>query len=274
MESKEMGLLLAQKLLKLDDLHYGYWDQGLEVNIQNLYHAQARYSDILFSHIDRLTNNNKSASILDVGCGVGENIKKLVDKGYAPDGLVPSQWMLEQCKLKTTRPIYPCIFEDFPDANKRYDLVFFSESFQYVNMDKSFTLLQKMLNQNGKVLLLDFFARDDIEGRSALGGGHSMAKFYQAAQQHGFRIIEEQDITQHVSPNLLLVHDILGTRVVPSLQILDEFLATKSRFFYGTIFKMLFRKKLAKLSFKYGASRNAENFEKYKIYKIISLTRE
>ncbi|MCH9853409.1 MAG: methyltransferase domain-containing protein [Alphaproteobacteria bacterium] len=273
MHSQEMGLLLAQKLLKLDDLHYGYWDQGLEVNIQNLYHAQARYSDILFGHIDALTNNNKNASILDVGCGVGENIKKLVDRGYAPDGLVPSQWMLEQCQLKSERPIYHCIFEDFPDTDKRYDLVFFSESFQYVDMDKSFTLLQKMLNENGKILLLDFFTRDDIAGRSALGGGHSMAKFYQAAQQHGFRIIDEQDITQYVSPNLQLVHDILGTRIVPSLQILDEFLSAKSRFFYGTIFKMLFRKKLEKLRFKYGASRNAENFEKYKIYKIISLTR-
>ncbi len=272
MESKEMGLLLAQKLLKLDDLHYGYWDEGLEVNIQNLYRAQARYSDILFGHIGKLTKN-KSATILDVGCGVGENIRKLTDMGYTPDGLVPSDWMIEQCKLKTDRPIYPCMFEDFPDADKKYDLVFFSESFQYVNMDKSFALLQKMLNADGKVLLLDFFARDDIEGRSALGGGHSMAKFYQAVERNGFRIIEEQDITQYVSPNLKLVHEILGERVIPSLQILDEFLSTKSKFFYGGIFKMLFRKKLAKLRFKYGASRNAENFEKYKIYKIISLTR-
>ena len=272
MYSKEMGLVLVQKIFSLNDLHYGFWEDDSKVSIGGFFAAQEKYSDVLFNKIEELVSFNKDAKILDVGCGVGENIRKLCNKGYYVDGLVPSKWMIEQCMEKTKFSVHECNFEDFKnlDTKTKYDLVFFSESFQYVDMSKSFEVLNEILNSSGKVVIFDFFKRDNIEGLSPLGGGHSIGEFYKIIKSKSYTIISDDDYTKNMSPNLTLVNEILTERLIPSAQVIDEFLLNKNSILYKFM-KFYFRKKLKKIKYKYSKNRNAENFEKYKIYKLTSL---
>ena len=133
MDSKEMGLVIFQKLFKTKNLHYGFWEKNnKELSIANFLIAQEKYSEFLAKQIEKCLAFNKKAKILDIGCGVGENIRQLSAKGYYVDGIVPSQWMAEQCSKKTKSSIYKCNFEDFADlgTKTKYDLALFSESFQ------------------------------------------------------------------------------------------------------------------------------------------------
>lgn len=274
MDSKEAGLVIMQKLLGIEDLHYGYWDADMaaaDLTIPNFFEAQARYSEVLFAQIESLTGGDKTARLLDVGCGVGENIKKLEAKGYKVEGVIPSAYMVEKCREKTTSAIHLCRFEDFtPPANK-YDVVFFSESFQYVDMAAAFKLLDAILAPGGKVVIFDFFARDGVPGKSPLGGGHSLAKFDATVAASAFEVVSNTDVTANLAPNLDLVHSVVHERLVPSAHMLHLMLSAKHPFWYQC-FSFLARKKLQKIKRKY-TERNAENFAKYKSYQLMTLAR-
>jgi hypothetical protein len=49
MGSRELGLVLAQQLLDVEDLHYGLWEGDLELSLGNLVQAQQRYSEMLIA---------------------------------------------------------------------------------------------------------------------------------------------------------------------------------------------------------------------------------
>jgi hypothetical protein len=63
MSSRELGLLLAQQLLDVEDLHYGLWDADLPVSLSSLAAAQQRYSDRLLDLIEQLTAGIRGARV-------------------------------------------------------------------------------------------------------------------------------------------------------------------------------------------------------------------
>ena len=82
MDSKEFGLVAAQQLFNIEDLHYGFWDHPEEINPQELtlddmVKAQDRYIEHLATFIPEDVK-----SILDVGAGIGGNSSYLLSKGY------------------------------------------------------------------------------------------------------------------------------------------------------------------------------------------------
>lgn len=88
-DSKEVGLIAGLNLLNFflgtRDLHYGLWQDDLEVCIQNLPAAQQRYSDFLINHIPAGVKR-----ILDVGCGAGGLASELLARGFEVEGVSPS----------------------------------------------------------------------------------------------------------------------------------------------------------------------------------------
>jgi hypothetical protein len=46
-----LGYVIGHHFLNMQDLHYGYWPEGLAPLPQNLAQAQANYTDFLMSHI-------------------------------------------------------------------------------------------------------------------------------------------------------------------------------------------------------------------------------
>ena len=88
-DSREVGLIAGLNLFSFfigtRDLHYGLWQDDLEVCVQNLPEAQRRYSEFLIGHIP-----DGVKRILDVGCGAGGLASELLARGYEVEGVSPS----------------------------------------------------------------------------------------------------------------------------------------------------------------------------------------
>ncbi len=279
MDSREFGLVAAQQLFHLQDLHFGFWEENTTPQFSSFLDAQNKHTDFLFTHIKNALDDKLSGKILDAGCGIGITTKKLLEMDFNVDGLVPSNWMATKARenvkkytSKTKGNIYECTFEDFPMSNlsEKYKGIFFSESYQYVNMQQAFNNFDKILTADGKVIIFDFFKIDKVKGKSPHGGGHSIGEFYDLVTKNGYKINVDLDITKNLSPNITLVNELLTERLIPFGASLDLFLTYKLKAFY-TFLKYIFRKKLAKIKYKYSQQRNKENFEKYKTYRLIVL---
>jgi SAM-dependent methyltransferase len=263
----KLGRILGQFLLKTDHLHYGLWTEGLEVKLDNLPQAQHNYADFLMENIPDDIN-----SILDIGCGVGENASMLLDKGYKVDCVSPSHYLSQVTKEKVgdKSEIFESTFEEV-QTDKKYDLMLFSESFQYIKIDQALDKCTEFLNDGGYILICDFF-KIPGEGARPMGGGHKLKKFLDIMSKKPFTRVKDLDITDQAAPNIALVDSFLQQVVVPIYKIISEFLHCNYRFlsFIGSfIAKLFFNKKLKKLSYKYlSGERNEANFKKFKTYRL------
>ena len=281
MDSKEFGLVAAQQLFHVEDIHYGFWEKDEIATLNNFKEAQKKHTKFLFQFIDNYIENKNQSKLLDVGCGVGVTIKTLLNKGFKVDGLVPYPWMAKYASNITSKyksqdkgRIYKCKIEDFPikEITQKYQLVFFSESFQYVNMKLAFNVLEKILKKDGTIIIFDFFKKDNIEGISPLGGGHSLNLFYKIIKNFNYKIKEDIDVTDNLSPNLKIINEIMVERLIPFSNTFDKFMLTRHKSIYRII-KWLLRKTINKIKFKY-SNRNENNFKKFKSYRLIVLKKD
>ena len=127
----EVGLVLSRFFFNTEHLHFGYWPDDLIINIDNLKKAQDLHSNQILASIPEGVK-----TILDVGSGSGGLAEKLVENNYEVECVSPSSYLsdaIEQ-KLDSSVIVHRSTFESF-DSQKKYDLILFSESFQYVNID-------------------------------------------------------------------------------------------------------------------------------------------
>lgn len=279
MGSRELGLVLTQQILGVDDLHYGLWDADLELKLSNLHIAQQRYTDNLINAMP--DPKAGPVHVFDIGCGTGHVLGQLLAKGFQADGLVPAPSLAKLVRKQQEKypaipsKLYECMFEAVPVAEMqhKYDVCLFSESFQYISMEASFDILQKILKPGGIVVICDFFKTehhgDGGPGDGSFGGGHAMADFYRKVKESKFELVRDDDITKRVSPNLQLVNDILHNTIKPVGQTFDRYLSENYPKIYWVI-KRLLRKKLERLNYKYfEGHRNKEVFERYKRYHLM-----
>jgi len=281
MDSRELGLVLGQQLLNVDDMHYGMWDNNLELKLSNIAAAQQRYTDALFADIDSL--GLEAPKVLDIGCGTGHILGQMVDKGYQADGLVPAPGFAKLVNQRlaerpqSTAKLFQIPFQDFPVAEYKdhYDVALFSESFQYIPMDKSFDILQKIVRPGGRIIICDFFKTandgDGGKGDGTFGGGHRWSHYQEVISKLPFSVVKDEDITSLMSPNLVLVNDLLMNTLAPAGQTVGRYMRVN----YPKTSKLvafLLRKKFKKLKDKYFTGlRSQETFERYKTYHHIVL---
>ena len=265
--SRNLGLEIAaicgKHFLKLEHLHYGYWTDGLEIDIANLHIAQKNYTNFVVSHIP-----DGVKTILDVGCGTGQTAKELTGMGYSVDCVSPSPFLTEQASslLGETSRIFTCPFEEV-ETTDRYDLVLFSESFQYLALEKALEQTAKFLNSSGYMLICDIF-KNDAEGKTVLGGGHKLAKFRERVRHHPFELVVDEDITDQTAPNIDIFDAALKEVLAPVLDSGFGFL--KGR--YPLTVKFLrwkYRKKINRMYGKYlNGERTGEEFKRFKTYRL------
>jgi SAM-dependent methyltransferase len=264
--TRELGLILGARLLKTEDLHYGYWADGLEVTLANLPIAQAAYCDYLLGKIPPGVK-----TILDVGCGTGHVAQLLVERGYRVECVSPAPLLTEAARerLGSQVPIYPTTLEQLR-APHAYDLLLFSESFQYIPPRQSLPKANRLLHTGGYVLLSDFFSIED-SGPSALRGGHPLRAFKAYLATQPLRVLLDEDITLRTAPNLKLIDDMLQDYALPVWDALGYYLR-ENHPWVSRALRPLLRKRLKKLEFKYfSRQRTAETFLQHKSYRCMLL---
>ncbi|MBN2181955.1 MAG: class I SAM-dependent methyltransferase [Sedimentisphaerales bacterium] len=260
----EVGSICGKYFLKLDHLHYGYWNGGLDVDITNLHTAQDKYAEFAISHIP-----DGVKTILDVGCGTGQIAKMLIDAGYKVDCVSPSDYMNRHIRelLGDKSRIFECTYEEIETTNK-YDMIWFCESFQYIDPEKALSNTIELLNDGGYLFICDIFRRD-TKNKGLMGGGHDINKFHDLVEQTPFKLIENKDITEQTAPNMDLMNDILHNVVRPVVNA--GMRLSESR--YPMVVKFLkwkYRKKMDKLGNKYfSGGRSGEDFKKFKTYQLL-----
>ncbi len=267
LDSKEIGLdiglMLGKYFFRTEHLHYGYWTNDLKLDIHNLPEAQENYSDFVISHIPE-----GAKTLLDVGSGVGNFALKLINMGYNVDCVSPSPLLTKHARdiLGDKSHIFESNYENL-NTDNRYDVILFCESFQYINLVTALENSLKFLNNNGYLLICDFF-KTDAKGKSVMGGGHRLTKFYDLISRYPFELVKDIDITKETALNLKLVNDFLTNVGLPIVNLCSNFLSTN----YPLLTKLIqwkYRKKIKKIKRKYfSGERNAENFQIYKSYRL------
>jgi SAM-dependent methyltransferase len=257
----EIGLLIFKFFLKTEFLHYGYFKDGLAGDVGNLAKAQQNYADLLHSNIPAGVK-----TILDVGCGSGKMAQQLISAGYQVDAVSPGVILTNHAKslIGDKGTIFQSKFENL-DINKKYDLVLFSESFQYIPVDSAFSNALKFLNPGGHIMICDFF-KTDPEKKSLLGGGHEYNDYIAKVKNHAVKLVKEQDITAETAPTIDIVNDLAKEVLHPVYNL--GFLLAEDRFPLVTKFiKWKYKKKLEKMQNKhFSGQRSGENFRTYKKY--------
>ena len=204
------------------------------------------------------------------------NLKLLFTKlGYRVDCVSPGSYQAERVReqLGEAGTIYPCFFEKLQTPEK-YDLIVFSESFHYVDLDLLFEKLPTLLNPSGRILICDFF-KIEAPGRCAIRGGHWLTRFLGKVETGRFTCEKDVDITARTAPSI----DLLGAAYVEVVGPVRELCLRYVQSSYPRLSKMawsimqrLYRKKLRKFNRKLEPGVvNAKRFAEHKSYRLFVL---
>ena len=190
--------MLYSKIIDNDMLHYGYFKNidisSDEISIKEFQNAQMNYIKLIINQI-----KSKESKILDVGCGMGGLSKVLKDNKYEVESVTPDDNQFKYITLK-----YPDLvvhhkkFEDFNSENK-FDVIINSESIQYINLDTAFKICSKIINDDGRWIIVDYFRKND-DGINK--SGHLLTNFLNKVDRCGWKVTYSEDITQNVLPTL------------------------------------------------------------------------
>ncbi len=262
----EIGAICGKHFLNTEHLHYGYWPKGLKVDLSNLRTAQENYTNFLISQIPQGTR-----TILDVGCGQGYTARKLIDSGYKVDGVSPSSFLAEKSRnqLGSQSTIFECTYEQL-QTDKRYDLVLFSESFQYIKPDEAVEKTLSLLNAGGYILISDIFKTvSNSNGECLLSGGHTLSTFFEIISRYPLKEIKNLDITEQTAPSIDIENQIFTDAIGPVAALLEQLLDNRHPYICKLL-KWKYKKKISKIDNKYfSGKRNAENFKKFKTYRVL-----
>jgi len=198
-----------------DYLHWGYWQGEEELNLKNFQAAQERYIDHLIQFIPKDVK-----TILDVGCGVGGNARKLKEKGYDVVGLAPDPYQQKLFKERTggSIPFILSTFEDYK-SDKKYDMVFMSESVQYIPFDKAFAKAKEVLKDGGHILSSDYYRLENSRGvKEKHLPSFYLEDYLKKAEKFGFEKLKEEDISKNVLPTLYYGNMVFGSYIKPTLK--------------------------------------------------------
>lgn len=113
------------------------------------------YSDT--PYVDKFLNYLEGKKVLDIGCGVGNLTKYIMDKGFKVEGIDLSKEMLNIAKQKYSDiKFYEMNMKEIT-LRKKYDGIMLAYSLFHLTKKEVIEVLPKyydLLNSNGKILLI------------------------------------------------------------------------------------------------------------------------
>jgi len=259
----DAGLLIGKFFMDTEELHYGYWPNDKTATAQNFSEAQERHSQLI---IDNIPKGVKK--ILDVGSGSGSLAKKIVALGYQVDCVIPSEFLADkvQQKLDGSSKIHITKFEDL-DISSNYDLILFSESFQYVHLIKSIDKILSILDKNGYLLICDVFHKN-VSGISPMRGGHRLDLFENEIEKTDLVKKADIDITLETAPTWDFLNQFLNEVAIPISDMSHSYMKYK----YPKLIRFMkwkYRNRLEKIRKVWLSNElTGENFAKFKSYRL------
>lgn len=262
--SRKPDLLLKyyRDVTKSKHLHFGYWEEGEELDMKHLLLAQQRYLEHLMAFIP-----GGVKTILDVGCGVGGNAAVLKEKGYDVTSLSPDPYQEGEFKRNTGGNV-PFILSKFENlkTDKKFDMVLMAESVQYIDTVGGLAKSREVLRKGGYLLVSDYFREEGVDDGGIMFAGRWHKHYLSQAELHGFTAIKSEDITDRVAPSFDFMASLYHTYLIPSFKLIVYALEIYIPFLYKIV-RLVFRKPLKKVIQKSLIdSRTFARYRKYMIY--------
>ena len=227
-ESRKLNfeLYVLSEVLKLPSLHYGFWDTGTAsdcLDLDELRCAQGRFRDELLSAIPEGVTN-----VLDVGAGIGDSAFEMVRRGYNVVAISPDRNHEKYfVGCSSPRLCFRCSTLEKFQTDSRFDLLYFSESINYI--DREFGLRQSCrLTKPGGHLLVSGTFRSP--GKQPYPEGFDLAEleYVKQAEASGFELVEARDITENVLPTVRLARRAITDYLPPLREMGKAFLETRT----------------------------------------------
>jgi MPBQ/MSBQ methyltransferase len=208
-------LAFYSRVLPSDFLHYGYFDDVTQtpedLSLASFAGAQNRYAELLID-----LAGNPADPVLDVGCGMGGLSRLLKARGFEPVALTPDRLQVASVnKMLPGTTVIRTKFEKLdPEQHlARYGTVFTAESLQYLKLDQSLPILEKILKPGGCWVACDYFLTQPTQDKTC----HHWETFKSRVEEAGWKIVYHRDVTANVLPTLAFLH-MLATRFAMPLK--------------------------------------------------------
>lgn len=224
----DLELFFCTEILKLNSLHYGYWEEieklteaSNKLTLACLRGGQQKYTDML---VEAIPENVKS--ILDVGCGIGDVARKLSKLEYDVTAISPDSNHAKY--FQTHLPKLTFLQTKFEDLNidNKFDLILMSESQNYFPTEIGFRQCASFLSSEGYLLVAGMFRKDDNSKIAEIP--NTIEDYIKIAQKHDLSLTENVDITQNILPTINFIYESMQNYVEPSAKMLNQFISSIS----------------------------------------------
>ena len=240
----DLELFFCTEILKLNSLHYGYWEESEELTqsdkltLECLRDGQQKYTDMLMATIPK---NVKS--ILDVGCGIGDVSRALAKLGYNVTAISPDSNHAKYFGNHIRRLTFlQTKFEDL-DIDNKFNMILMSESQNYFPTEIGFRRCASYLLPEGYLLVAGMFRKDDSSQIAEIP--NTIEDYITIAEKHSLLLIESVDITRNILPTINFMCESMQNYVEPSVKMLNHFLSSTSPL-KTSVIKFIFRKQINK----------------------------
>lgn len=236
---EDLVLEFCTTVLGLKSLHWGFWKKGEELNLEHLRKAQARFSHVLKEYIPK-----NAKTILDVGCGIGDNAQVLAKEGYALTCISPDlnhKKVFDRIKNRNIT-FHQERIERFL-TKKQFDVLLMSESAHYFDKEVAFTKFRRIIRDRGFIVVAGLFRKSSTKAYAYFPVEQS---WIATAQRHGFSVKKRKDITRRVLPTSQLGGELLENNLKPGVNIIERYMKRRSPLQYALL-KGIFRKQIREL---------------------------